>query len=90
MIQQLAFRDAILELDSIDSEVIKKFTEGRVRYYQDMFARIKNLTILDPDSDSRWKHEFVSDCYQRTVRQIVQKYRKQYVKSTKKVKRSTT
>ena len=76
MIHEWAFRDAILELDSIDSDVIKKFAEGRVKYYQDMFARIKNLTILDPDPDSRWKHEFASDCYQNTVRQIIQKYRK--------------
>ncbi len=76
MIHDWAFRDAILELDSIDSDVIKKFAEGRVKYYQDMFARIKNLTILDPDPETRWKHEFASDCYQRTVRQIVQKYHK--------------
>ena len=76
MIHARAFRDAILELDSIDSDVIKKFAAGRVKYYQDMFARIKNLTILDPDPDSRWKHEFASDCYQKTVRQIIQKYRK--------------
>lgn len=76
MIHEWAFRDAILELDSIDSDVIKKFADARVKHYQDMFSKIENLTILDPDPDSRWKHEFASDCYQKTICQIIQKYRK--------------
>jgi hypothetical protein len=76
MIHEWAFREAVFELDSIDSNVLTKFAEGRVRHYQEMFARIENLTILDPDPDSRWKHEFASDCYQKTASQIIQKYRK--------------
>lgn len=76
MIRQWALQDAILELDSIDSKVIKKFAEARVGHYQDMFSKINNLAILDPDPDSRWKHEFTSVCYQNAVRQIIQKYRK--------------
>ena len=76
MIREWAFEDAILELDSIDAEVIKKFAEAKTRHYRDMFSKINNLTILDPDPGSRWKHEFASDCYQNTVRQIIQKYRR--------------
>ena len=80
MIQQWSFRDAILQLDSIDANVIKKFAEGRAKHYQNMFAQINNLTILDPDPDKRWKHEFASVCYQTAVQQIIQKYRKLYGK----------
>lgn len=76
MVQQWALRDAILELDSIDSNVVKEFTENKIKYYLKEFVRIENLTILDPDPDSRWKHKFDSDCYQDTVQKIVQKYRK--------------
>jgi hypothetical protein len=76
MVQQWSFHDAILQLDSIDADVIKKFAEGRVKHYQDLFARINNLTILDPDPDSRWKHEFASACYQSAVQRTIQKYRK--------------
>lgn len=75
MIQQWSFQDAILLLDSIDLNVIKRFAEERVKYYQDALIRIQNLTILDPDPDSRWKHKFISDCYQTTLRKIIQKYR---------------
>ncbi|MBF8262846.1 MAG: hypothetical protein HW387_511 [Parachlamydiales bacterium] len=76
MIHDWSFLDAILELDSIDAKVRQKFIEGRIKYYQDLVSRIINLTILDPDLDSRWKHKFVSDCYQATVQKIINKYRK--------------
>jgi hypothetical protein len=76
MIHDWSFLDAILELDSIDAKVIQKFIEGRIKYYQDLVSRIINLTILDPDLDSRWKHKFMSDCYQATVQKIINKYRK--------------
>lgn len=76
MTQQWAFSDAVLELDSIDNTVVKKFVEDRSKNYKNAFAQISNLTILDPDSDSRWKHRFDSKCYQATVQQLIQKYRK--------------
>ena len=68
--------DAILELDSIDARVIEKFIEGRTKHYKDLLSRIANLTILDPDPDSRWKHKFMSDCYQTVVQKIINIYRK--------------
>lgn len=76
MIYDWSFHDAILELDSIDARVIEKFIEGRTKHYQEFLSRIENLTILDPDPDSRWKHEFMSDCYQTAVQKIINTYRK--------------
>ena len=76
MIHDWSFRDAILELDSIEAKVIEKFIEGRIKHYQDLLSRIANLTILDPDPDSRWKHKFMSDCYQSAVQRIINVYRK--------------
>jgi len=40
IIREWAFQDEILEINSIDSEVIKKFAEARFRHYQDMFSKI--------------------------------------------------
>lgn len=76
MIYDWSFHDAILELDSIDARVIEKFIEGRTKHYQEFLSRIVNLTILDPDPDSRWKHEFMSDCYQTAVQKIINLYQK--------------
>lgn len=76
MIYDWSFHDAILELDSIDARVIEKFIEGRTKHYKDLLSRIANLTILDPDPDSRWKHKFMSDCYQTVVQKIINIYQK--------------
>lgn len=76
MVRDWSFCDAILELDSIDAKVIEKFIEGRTKQYQDLLSQIANLTILDPDPDSRWKHKFMSDCYQIVVQEIINVYRK--------------
>ncbi len=76
MIEQLSFQDAILYLDSIDAKVLKNYVEQRIRHYQHELSRINNLTILDPDPGSQWKHKFSSGCYQMTVQKIIQKYRK--------------
>lgn len=76
MIEQLSFQDATLYIDSIDAKVLKSYVEQRIRHYENELSRISNLTILDPDPGSRWKHKFSSDCYQLTVQKIIQKYRK--------------
>ncbi len=67
---------AILYLDLIDAKVIKNYTDQRIQYYQNELSRINNLTILDPDPDSHWKHRFSSDCYQTTIGKIIRRYRK--------------
>jgi hypothetical protein len=46
MIQQWAFSDAALELDSIDSNVIKKFVDERIKSYKNALTKISNLTIF--------------------------------------------
>lgn len=80
MMQLWASQEAIFQLDSIDPKVVKKYTEEKIRQYQDEFRRINNLTILDPDPKSRWNHEFFSDSFQMAIQEIVQRYRKQHVK----------
>ena len=37
-------------------------------------AQLANVTILDPDTDSKWKHEFKSDCYQKKVKSKIDEY----------------
>lgn len=74
VIQKLAYQDALLDLDSIDSKVIELYTQKRMRFYKKEFSRISNVTVLDPDPDSRWKHKFSSFCYQSQIHEIIKKY----------------
>lgn len=75
VIYQLALQDVMLDLDTTDSKIMELYMRKRIKYYEKEISRIDNVTILDPDSDSRWKHEFKSDCYQKTVQSIVEKYK---------------
>ncbi len=77
VINRLAFRDAIHDLDSIDHKVIEAYAKQRASYYEKEFLKISNLTILGPDPGSNWKHTFSSDCYQQTIKTIVQRYQNQ-------------
>lgn len=76
VIRQLSIQDAILVLDSTDEKTQETFINQRMKYYKEELNQISNVTILDPDADCRWKHEFKSDCYQETVRIIVIRYQK--------------
>lgn len=74
VIHQLAYADALLDLDSIDPETIAKYTKIREQHYEKEFSKIRNITILDPDPGSKWKHEFSSECYQTTIQSIIKRY----------------
>lgn len=76
VIHQLAYADAILDLDSIDPKTIATYTKSREKHYEQEFLKIKHITILDPDPGSNWKHEFCSECYQAIIRDIIKRYRK--------------
>ena len=41
--------DAMLHTDSINPQVIKAYAKQRIKYYENEFSKISNLTILDPD-----------------------------------------
>ena len=76
IIAQLSMGDAMLHLDSIDSKVIEAYIKQRTKYYENEFSKIRNLTILDPDPGSKWKHTFISECYQQTIQEIIKKYQR--------------
>ena len=76
MVEQWSLQDAILYLDSTDAKATQSYTDQRIQYFQNELSQINNLTILDPDPDSQWKHRFSCDCYQATVGKIIHKYRK--------------
>lgn len=75
---KFAYGDAMLHLDSTDPRIMNAFIAARTTYYEKEFFAIRNLTILDPDPDSRWKHKFKSDCYQRAMQAQVKKYQKSH------------
>ena len=59
-----------------DLKVIEHYIKQRTKYYEDEFSNISNLTILDPDPDSKFKHKLESECYQKMIQNIVRKYQK--------------
>lgn len=75
VIQKIAFEDAILDLDTTNPETIEAYVKARTKHYQKELAKLENITVLDPDPDSNFKHRFSSDCYQNKVKEIIQRYR---------------
>ncbi len=74
VIYQLAFQDAMLDLDSTDLKVFETYLRQRIKNYNQEIAQLANVTILDPDTDCKWKHEFKSDCYQEKVKSKIDEY----------------
>ena len=74
VIYQLAFQDAMLDLDSTDLKVFETYLRQRIKHYNQEIAQLANVTILDPDTDCKWKHEFKSDCYQKKVKSKIDEY----------------
>lgn len=74
LIRELSYQDAILHLDTINANVIEAYTQQRCRYYEREFAKICNVTVLDPDPGYIWEHRFNSACYQSIIGDIVRRY----------------
>jgi hypothetical protein len=69
-----AQEDAMLYVDAIDAKVIKSYEMQRRMQIKKQFEDINNVTIVD--SGPNYEHSFVSDCYQRIVQAITERYRK--------------
>jgi hypothetical protein len=74
IIAQLALKDAMLHLDSNDLKIMEIYIKKRIKFYENEFSKISNLTILDPDPDCKFKHELKSECYQNMIHSLIQKY----------------
>jgi hypothetical protein len=72
VISQLAADDALFDLDSANPTTIALYAKQRAQYYERQLLQISNVTVLDPDPKER--HVFVSSCYQKALKEIVQKY----------------
>jgi hypothetical protein len=70
----LAFQDAMLDLDSTDPKIFETYLRQRIKHYNQEIAQLANVTILDPDTDCKWKHEFKSDCYQKKIKSKIDEY----------------
>jgi len=75
VIYQLAFQDTMLHLDSTNLKVFETYLKQRINNYNQEALPLANVTILDPDIDCKWKHEFKSHCYQKEVQKIIDKYK---------------
>lgn len=74
IIQQLAFEDAIHDLDCLDTYAYEKYVQERYRFYRNEFKKISNVTVVD--SESTWEHSFKNESYQHAINEIIEKYRK--------------
>lgn len=74
IIERLSMKDAMEALDSTNMDDIRTYAQMRAKQYELEFVQIRNVTVLDPDDESNWKHEFASDCYQKQMHIIVKKY----------------
>jgi len=74
VIYHLAFYDAMLDLDSTDPKTMETYIKQREKYYEKEFAKIENVTVLDPDP--KWRHKFESSCYQDAVREVIKRYQR--------------
>lgn len=78
IIDQLAWEDTILHLDSIDPKIMKSYAKKRVKYYENEFLQICNITILDPDIGNKYEHMLDNKCYQEAICEIVEVYQSSY------------
>ena len=55
--------------------------QKQTQYYRNFFEIISNVTIVEPGD---WiEHEFKNDCYQKVVKDIIEKYRNDQNQSLK-------
>lgn len=74
IIWQLAIRDARLDVDSLNPKTIEAWARKRAEFYEQEFAKICNVTVLDPDVGVSWQHGFLNPCYQNVVQSTIKKY----------------
>ncbi len=74
VIQQLAIRDTLLQVDSLNQLVIDAYAQERTKYYVQEFSKLNNITILDPDPKYSFEHSFDSECYQTVIYEVIKKY----------------
>ncbi len=72
VIQLLAFRDAELNIHPCNPDAKERYIKERINFYREAFEKIKNVTVLDPDTSMQ--HGFNSKCYQTVLHSIIKKY----------------
>lgn len=77
IIKDLAFTDAIHDLDCIHPSILEKYMQGRQRFYRGEFEKISNVTVLD--SKNALEHSFKNESYQKAVQEIITKYKENTV-----------
>lgn len=74
IIQRLSYKDAIHDLDCLDSNILEKYIQDRCNHYKNEFEKISTVTVLD--SGALWEHSFNNENYQNALHAIIEKYRK--------------
>jgi hypothetical protein len=75
VIQLLAFRDAELNMHPCNPAAKERYMKERIIFYKEAFERIRNVTVLDPDSSLQ--HGFNSKCYQTVLLSTIKRYQQQ-------------
>jgi hypothetical protein len=74
LICRWAQEDALLYVDAIDDGTIQKYVNQRKAHIQKQLEEIQNITVMEPGSN--YEHSFRNDTYQKALRTVIKKYRK--------------
>jgi hypothetical protein len=75
VIEQLIQKDIEISIATQDKKAIEIFREQRLQQYKKHLNQVSNITVLDGDRSGTWEHAFLVPCYQKTLREIIEKYK---------------
>ncbi len=75
VIEQLIQKDIEISIATQDKKAIDIFREQRMQQYKKHLNQVSNITILDGDRSETWEHAFLAPCYQKTLKEIIEKYK---------------
>ena len=73
IINRWAEEDALLHLDTSNTEAIENYKLQQRRHIEKQLESIRNVTIINSGSD--YEHSFSNACYQKVVKEIIERYR---------------
>lgn len=75
VIAQLIQKDIDSSIETQDKQAINTFREQRLQHYKKLSEQALNTTLLDSDRSGTWEHAFLAPCYQKALKEIIDKYK---------------
>jgi len=75
VIEQLIQKDIETSIDTQDKKAIDTFRTQKLQQYKKTLNQTSNITILEGDRSGTWEHAFIAPCYQKTLKEIIDKHK---------------